>query len=358
MGTYTFSNVTANHTIFAAFDVNEYTITVTQPANGAITPGTTTVTYGATPTFVVTPNTGYSVTAITLNGTNVMSQAQNTNGVYTYTLPAVSANATLTATMTQKTFTITKNAGSNGAINGPATANYGATASYTIVPNAGYVVDNVVVDGMNMGAITSYTFVNVVANHTIAATFRLEDCVIPTNMHTTDITTNSATFSWYHPTATSFEVQYKPILGTTFNTVTVNADNYTVTTLQPSTTYVWMVRANCGNNNYSAWSNGQSFRTKDEIPDGIEDYTAQELINVYASHSDIHIVNEYGVQIDNVEVYDVYGKLLYSGHVTSSNEVISMNVAVGTYMVRLTTDKGNATYKLYPLFLLSLPPHS
>ena len=347
VGTYTFSNVTANHTIFAAFDVNEYTITVTQPANGAITPGTTTVTYGATPTFVVTPNTGYSVTAITLNGTNVMSQAQNTNGVYTYTLPAVSANATLTATMTQKTFTITKNAGSNGAINGPATANYGATASYTIVPNAGYVVDNVVVDGMNMGAITSYTFVNVVANHTIAATFRLEDCVIPTNMHTTDITTTSATFSWYHPTATSFEVQYKPILGTTFNTVTVNADNYTVTTLQPSTTYVWMVRANCGNNNYSAWSNGQSFRTKDEIPDGIEDYTAQELINVYASHSDIHIVNEYGVQIDNVEVYDVYGKLLYSGHVTSSNEVISMNVAVGTYMVRLTTDKGNATYKLY-----------
>ena len=347
VGTYTFSNVTANHTIFAAFDVNEYTITVTQPANGAITPGTTTVTYGATPTFVVTPNTGYSVTAITLNGTNVMSQAQNTNGVYTYTLPAVSANATLTATMTQKTFTITKNAGSNGAINGPATANYGATASYTIVPNAGYVVDNVVVDGMNMGAITSYTFVNVVANHTIAATFRLEDCVIPTNMHTTDITTNSATFSWYHPTATSFEVQYKPILGTTFNTVTVNADNYTVTTLQPSTTYVWMVRANCGNNNYSAWSNGQSFRTKDELPDGIEDHTAQELINVYASHSDIHIVNEYGVQIDNVEVYDVYGKLLYSGHVTSSNEVISMNVAVGTYMVRLTTDKGNATYKLY-----------
>ena len=108
-----------------------------------------------------------------------------------------------------------------------------------------------------------------------------------------------------------------------------------------------MVRANCGNNNYSAWSNGQSFRTKDEIPDGIEDYNVQELVKVYASHSNIFIVNEYGVQIDNVQVYDVYGKLLYSGNVTSSNEVISLNVATGTYMVRLTTDKGNATYKLY-----------
>ena len=347
VGSYTFSNVTANHTIFASFEANEYTVTVTQPANGTIAPGTMTVLYGATPTFVVTPNIGYNVTAITLNGTNVTSQAQNTNGVYTYTLPAVSANATLTATMSQRTFTITKSAGNNGTINGPATVNYGATAAYTITPNAGYVVDNVLVDGMNMGSITSYTFVNVVANHTISATFRLEDCEIPTNMHTTAITTNSATFSWYHPTATSFEVQYKPILGTTFNTVTVNASEYTVTTLQPGTTYVWMVRANCGNNNYSSWSNGNSFRTNEEIIDGIEEYTAQELVKVYASHSDIHIVNEYGVRIDNVAVYDVYGKLLYNGNVTGSNEVISMNVAAGTYMVRIATDKGNATYKLY-----------
>ena len=346
---YTFSNVTANHTIFAAFAANEYTVTVNQPTHGVITPGTTTVLYNATPTFVITPNTGYSVTAITLNGTNVMSQATNNNGVYTYTLPAVTANATLTATTTIKSYTITATAGSNGSISnsGATTVNFGGNASYTITPSAGYVVDNVTVDDMNMGAITSYTFVNVVANHTIHATFRPQDCVIPTNMHTYNITTNSATFSWYHPIATSFEVQYKPISATTFTSATVNANSYNVANLLPGTAYIWMVRANCGNGNYSEWSNANVFTTEDEIIIGIDDYTAQDLVKVYASHNNIYIVNENGVRIDNVQVYDIYGKLLYSDGVNNSPEVISMNVATGTYMVKLSTDRGPANYKLY-----------
>lgn len=345
---YSFSNVTANHIIFAAFAANEYMVAVVQPNNGVITPDTTMVPYGATPTFVITPNMGYSVSTITLNGVNVMSQATNTNGVYTLTLPAVTANTTLRATMTVRTFTITATAGANGNIQGPSTANYGATVSYNIIPANGYVVNNVVVDGMNMGSITAYTFVNVVANHTISATFRLEDCDVPTNMHTTDITTTSATFSWYHPVSGAFEVQYKPVDATTFTTAAVNGTSYTVANLLPSTTYVWMVRTNCGNNNYSVWSNGNHFRTQDEpLHPGVADRDLAELVKVYASHNNIYIVNEYGVQIDNVQVYDMFGQLIYNGNVTSSKEVISMNVAVGTYMVRIATPEGNASYKVY-----------
>ncbi len=114
--TYTFSGVTANHTIYAAFEANEYTVTVNQPANGHITPGTTTVMFGATPAFVITPNPGYNVTAITVNGSNVISSATNVNGVYTYTFPAINANQTITATMAVKTYTITASAGANGTI--------------------------------------------------------------------------------------------------------------------------------------------------------------------------------------------------------------------------------------------------
>ncbi len=349
VSTYTFSTIDANHTIFAQFAANEYTVTVNQPANGVITPNTMTVTYGATPTFVVTPNTGYNVSAITVDGTNVIANAVNTNGVYTYTMAPVAANATITATMTQKTFTITTNAGANGTITGPATVNYGANATYTITPAAGYVVENVTVDGMNMGAITSYIFTNVVANHTIAATFRMEDCDIPTNMHTVDITTSTATFMWYHPTANSFEIQYKAVDATAFTSATVTGMSYEVANLMPGTSYVWMVRANCSTGNYSEWSNGNIFRTLDEveIPNGVEEFNLSELVNVYASHNNVYIVNNGGVQIDNVQIYDVYGKLVYNGNVTSNTEVVSMNVATGTYMVRLTTDKGNASYKVY-----------
>ena len=60
--TYTFNNVTANHTISASFAINAYTITASAGADGNIDPtGAVTVNYGASQTFTITPNTGYHV---------------------------------------------------------------------------------------------------------------------------------------------------------------------------------------------------------------------------------------------------------------------------------------------------------
>ena len=56
--------------------------------------------------------------------------------------------------------------------------NYNDSATFTIAPNTGYVIDDVTVDGASLGAITSYTFSNVMANHTIAATFKVATFVI------------------------------------------------------------------------------------------------------------------------------------------------------------------------------------
>ena len=42
---------------------------------------------------------------------------------------------------------------------------------YSISPAAGNRIDKVLVDGTNQGAITSYTFNNIAANHTISAAF-------------------------------------------------------------------------------------------------------------------------------------------------------------------------------------------
>ena len=47
----------------------------------------------------------------------------------------------------------------------------GGSQTYTITPNSGYVVNTVTVDGTREGAITSYTFSSVSADHTISATF-------------------------------------------------------------------------------------------------------------------------------------------------------------------------------------------
>ena len=183
---YTFTNVTANHTIYVVTNTATFNITVTQPNHGMITPGSHTVVYGATPTFTVVPNIGYNVSALQVNGSSVAITPNNV-GVVTHTLNPVSTNVTVSATMAIKTYTITASAGANGTItpSGTATLNYGASSQvYQFNPAAGYVVDNVTIDGVAMGALPSYQFANVTANHTINVTFKLIECEIPMNTYT------------------------------------------------------------------------------------------------------------------------------------------------------------------------------
>ena len=78
------------------------------------------------------------------------------------------------------TYTITSSAGTNGSItpNGIVTVGAGLNQAYTITPDPGYSVQSVIVDGVNQGALTSYTFFNVLANHTIAVAFA-PTCITP-----------------------------------------------------------------------------------------------------------------------------------------------------------------------------------
>jgi len=71
------------------------------------------------------------------------------------------------------TFTINATAGTNGTISpqGSVTVTAGAGRTFTITPASGYAVSDVKVDGGSVGAVTSYAFVNVTANHTISASF-------------------------------------------------------------------------------------------------------------------------------------------------------------------------------------------
>jgi hypothetical protein len=47
----------------------------------------------------------------------------------------------------------------------------GSSKTFTITPNSGYKISQVTVNGSSVGTVSSYTFSNVTANKTIAATF-------------------------------------------------------------------------------------------------------------------------------------------------------------------------------------------
>ena len=49
----------------------------------------------------------------------------------------------------------------------------GGSLTFTIAANTGYAIADVLVDGISVGAVASYTFSNVTANHTIAASFAI-----------------------------------------------------------------------------------------------------------------------------------------------------------------------------------------
>ncbi len=72
-------------------------------------------------------------------------------------------------------FTVTSSAGANGTIAPLGTIGYagGATPSYTITPNTGFHVQDVLVNGVSVGAVTNFTFPPLAANQTIAASFAI-----------------------------------------------------------------------------------------------------------------------------------------------------------------------------------------
>jgi fibronectin type 3 domain-containing protein len=82
----------------------------------------------------------------------------------------------------QVTYSITASAGDGGSIDPSGTVSVveGASKAFTISPNAGYGIEDVLVDGSSAGAISAYTFENVSANHAIEARFQqVEDNTPP-----------------------------------------------------------------------------------------------------------------------------------------------------------------------------------
>jgi hypothetical protein len=167
LAAYTFTAVNADHSISASFALAPHTITASAGVGGSISPsGAVPVADGADQAFTITADPGYQIADVLVDGVSV-------GAVTAHTFKAVSANHTISASFTSATFTITPSAGANGSISPDTTQTvaYGADRAFTITPAIGHYVADVLVDGVSVGAVTTYTFKAVTANHTISASF-------------------------------------------------------------------------------------------------------------------------------------------------------------------------------------------
>jgi len=85
----------------------------------------------------------------------------------------MSANRTATAVFNAAIYTITAQSGAGGRISpsGAVVVMRGSDQTFAIIPNLKYRIANVTVDGASAGAVSTYTFRNVTADHWIAETF-------------------------------------------------------------------------------------------------------------------------------------------------------------------------------------------
>ncbi|UAL08204.1 MAG: hypothetical protein KRP56_02855 [Candidatus Methanogranum gryphiswaldense] len=166
VSTYTFTNVTSNHTISATFSGGQFTITASAGYGGWISPSSATVSQGGSKTFNITTFSGYTISNVIVDGASVGS-------VSTYTFTNVTRDHTISVEFLTQHYTITVNAYYGGSISpGISMSVYsGAYTTFKITAWDGYEIDNVIVDGVSMGGISTYTFNNVTSNHTISATF-------------------------------------------------------------------------------------------------------------------------------------------------------------------------------------------
>ena len=152
-----------------------YTITATAGSGGTINPsGNVIVAQGASQTFAVTPNPGYAIQSVTVDG-------NNQGAITSYTFSNVRLNHAIAAVFAPaQSYSITATAGAGGtATPASQTVAPGGSATFCFQPLSGYQLKKVLVD--NSEDVTAwvkahgncYTFTDVQANHSIRAEFEL-----------------------------------------------------------------------------------------------------------------------------------------------------------------------------------------
>jgi hypothetical protein len=165
--TYTFANVQANHAIAATFRIKTFTIAASAGAGGSISPpGGVGLTCGGNQTFTITPNVCYEIADVRVDNVSV-------GAVSSYAFSNVQASHTIEASFALKSYVIDASAGAGGTIAPAGNVNVGcgASQSFAITADPGFAIADVLVDGASVGAVESYAFTNVVANHSISASF-------------------------------------------------------------------------------------------------------------------------------------------------------------------------------------------
>lgn len=230
---YTFENVNADHSISVSFARLNYDITATAGTGGTVSPaGSTPVACGDSLPVAVSPAACHDIADVAVDGVAVGARES-------HTFENVHADHTLFASFALRTYTITASAGTGGTISAPGdtTVGCGGSATYAITPAADYRIADVLVDGTSVGEVSTYTFSDVHASHSIVASFAKVSALAVLAPNGGEVVPSGGTYAirWQAPSAmVKFKLFYSLDNGVTYSTIaTVTGSSYTWSVPKP-----------------------------------------------------------------------------------------------------------------------------
>ena len=170
-----------------------------------------------------------------------------------------------------------------------------------------------------------------------------ETCYTPTDLTAIMMLSGSEVqLTWNQQgTPDNWTVSYKKTSSSTWITAISNYTSYNISNLESGVEYEAFVVANCGTQ-HSGESNHVTF-----TPTGINDYLLNSTTLYPNPTTGQFRIENSKLRIENVEVYDVYGKLITSVKVEDNSVVIDLSKnASGVYFTRIFTEKGMVTKRI------------
>ena len=159
-------NLNENVLVIVNFMLGDFHIQASSDENGSITPeGWISAYLNDNQSFEIEPNPGYDIDKVQINGAYI-------DPVSHFTFWNIADNNRIHVTFRPK-MVIMAASGGNGAIvpSGTIKVESGSFKSFEMIPDNGYRVSDVLVDGSSLGSIDKYTFFNIQSGHTIEVIF-------------------------------------------------------------------------------------------------------------------------------------------------------------------------------------------
>lgn len=153
----------------------EYSIDMSCSEGGTVTASAKRVDEGKPVTFTFTPDIGHELYRASVNGVDIMPLVADNK----YTINGVTDDILLSAEFKPQVYAVEISCGSNGTVTADSeTIAYGQSVTFTITPNEGYKIEEVLCNGTdvtNMVKDGKYTVANVQGVVRLSVTFKIEE---------------------------------------------------------------------------------------------------------------------------------------------------------------------------------------